>query len=34
MNDIRISIPDGCVVEKVEVSEGAAVVTKGSGRIT
>lgn len=29
MNDIRISIPDGCVVEKVEVSEGAAVVTIG-----
>lgn len=27
MNDIRISIPNGCIVEKVEVSEGAAVVT-------
>lgn len=29
MNDIRISIPEGCIVENVEVSDGAAVVTIG-----
>lgn len=27
MNDIRISIPDGCIVENVEVCDGVAVVT-------